>query len=82
MVIGYLRYKELLLKAISIIFVGILFTACQSGSKKTSATKENTALSLNKESFTTSVPKYNLREWIKQKRRHITLRQPGRILLH
>lgn len=36
------------------------------------ATKENTTISLNKESFTISVPKHNLSGWIKQKRRHIT----------
>ena len=36
------------------------------------ATKKNTTLSLTKESFTESTPKYSLKDWLKQKRRHIT----------
>ena len=39
------------------------------------ANKKNTVLSLSTESFTESVPKQNLKDWIKQKRRHITTSQ-------
>ena len=36
------------------------------------STKTNTAISLNKASFTTSLPKTSLKAWFHQKRRHIT----------
>lgn len=36
------------------------------------STKTNTAISLNKASFTTSLPKASLKAWFHQKRRHIT----------
>ncbi|MEI6864780.1 glycosyltransferase [Flavicella sp.] len=36
------------------------------------ATSKNTTYNLNKESFTVSIPKQNLKNWIRQKRRHIS----------
>ncbi len=36
------------------------------------ADKKNTVICFNKESFTTSIPKTNYKDWINQKRRHIT----------
>ena len=36
------------------------------------ATKNNVALCFSPESFTTSIPKKNLKEWILQKRRHVS----------
>jgi glycosyltransferase involved in cell wall biosynthesis len=34
--------------------------------------KKNTAIVFSKESFTTSIPKFNYKDWIYQKRRHVT----------
>ena len=36
------------------------------------ATKQNTAISFSKDSFTESIPKTNFKDWIHQKRRHIS----------
>jgi len=36
------------------------------------ATKHNTTINLNKESFTTSKPETSLKKWFRQKRRHVT----------
>jgi len=36
------------------------------------ANKNNTAICFNSESFTTSIPKTNFKDWINQKRRHIS----------
>ena len=59
MAIGYLNFKGMHLKAFSIILIGILFTACQSGSKKTSASKEKTADYSTPDRSTVEIPNGN-----------------------